>query len=213
MVERHTDCNSPPRTNPPKTGTSVPKRGPSGSVLDGATSGDAERQPPCQPAESYLSSAADAFQRMAAALRNTPELPDLDDLDRIPGWVVELVLDRIDAGFRERLFIMDEANYAGLLACLMPDEFVIPPEPAKATPTPPGSGGSVLNGTRNESARVRVYVKRCRDQVSLYHRLDAKGDQFDRGIRPVWEGNQEAKAGGWVDERPKAKKVRRRRAS
>lgn len=142
-------------------------------------------------------------------MRNTPDLADLDDLAQLPLWLITLLLDRIDAGYREGLFEMSIEAYSGLCMCICPDEFPMPPEPPKPTNTPPGSGGSLLNGTRNESQRVKVYMNRVRDGFAIWCRDDAKGDQFDRGIRPVWEGNQEPKAGGWQDERARAKPKRR----
>ena len=142
---------------------------------------------------------------MNAAVAKSPPLKDLDDCRQLPAWVRELVLERLDAGFREGMFTMDCEQYAGILLCICPDEFEIPPPPPEPTDTPPGSGGRTVH----VSQRVEVYMQRCQRGLQLWHKLDAKADDGKRGIRPVVVGHRSAdreggttdvKTAGWQEE-------------
>lgn len=120
--------------------------------------------------------------------RRSASPPDIDDLPHLPPAVRELVLDRIEAGFRMGLFRLDCESYGGLLDCLMPDEFTAPPPP-KPTETPPRS-----------EARIEEYVRRCRRGVALFHAADPAGDQERKGMRPEWTGGSDPWTDDWLSE-------------
>lgn len=150
--------------------------------------------------------AVEFVRKLTAATTNTPELSDLEAIPSVSPQILERVLERIDAGYREGLFEMDCDAYAGLLMCLAPDDYQIPPLPPEPTETPPGSGGF----TTHISERVKVYMDRCRKGLALYHPQDAKGDAHKRGIKPIEMGGRAPgrsdggerffKTGGWQEE-------------
>lgn len=140
------------------------------------------------PRQENTDQLADIFKQMDAAIKNSPPLPELDDLPPLPSDVRELVLDRIDAAYREGLFAMTAADYAGLLMAIMPDEFIVPSLPTVPTGAAPRS-----------DERIEVYAARCRSAVSLFHRGDTQPD-FNVGIKVRKLGGSAPKIEGWATE-------------
>ena len=144
-------------------------------------------QRPCRP--------DDALTQMAAAAHAADPLPELDDLPPVPKKVRELVLDRIDAAYRAGLIALSCEAYSGLLIALFPDEFDVPACPPPATGTPPK--------TRE---RERVYARRVRAAVDLFHSGDASGDQAAQGLAVAWPIGRTPKVKGWRAETPRARR-------
>jgi hypothetical protein len=193
------DCNSPPRTRPPGPGKPLPKKRPAGPG-SGVGSGAADvRQPACR---------AEGLAALAAAMAGPAPPTPLDDLPvpALSADALDNLLDRIDAALYERRIDIDEHVFGALLMALLPDDFEVPDPPAGPTDTPPGPAGVALRGRTRaaalRSARVRVYVERCRAHVHLYHAADARGDQFRRGlaVAPAVSGKSQVQVAGWADE-------------
>lgn len=129
----------------------------------------------------------------AEAIRDSDPLPELDELPQLAPEVRELVLDRIDAAYREGLLAMSAIDYAALLMAIMPDDFIVPPQAASPCDAPPES-----------VERVKTYSQRCRESVAIFHKLDAKaddmataGDPSRRGVRVKKRGGKNPKVLGW----------------
>lgn len=141
---------------------------------------------PAATPEPDVLSFADVLKQMAVAVALSPPLPDLDELPLVPPDVRELVLDRIDAAYRDGFITLDCENYAALLMAIMPDDFVIPAAPEAPTDTCPRS-----------AERMAVYAARCRDGVRLYHDRDAQADTLTRSVRVRKDGGTVPRVEGW----------------
>jgi hypothetical protein len=170
------------------------------------------RQKTCQPADNSLARLAVQLQarQPATALDDLPFLSHLPK--RVREKAVEQILDRLDAAIYERNLDVNEDLYGAILMALMPADFEVPDSPNEPTDTPPGPGGTGgrdADGKRLhhgagqiKSARVKIYIDRCRDGVHLYHAGDAGGDQDRRGLAPAWSGQADPLVAGWQDELP-----------
>jgi len=137
----------------------------------------------------------DSYLQLAAAIKASDPLPDLDDLPPVPRKTREKLLDRIEAGLREGLFEMSPECYQGFLCCIMPDEFQPPPVPAKPTGTAPK--------TRE---RERVYAARVRAAVTLFHKRDRSDTLTGPGLVAAWPIGRSPKIKGWVGDKPPRKR-------
>lgn len=199
MAAAKKDCNSPPRIRPPRAGKPAPKTGPP----------DPDEGPAEEPPPSRQSGCQSGLARLAARLRKPSAVTPLDDLPAIPPDVVPKVLDRLDAALYERQLDVDCELYGAILMALMPADFEVPDLPDEPTDTPPGPGGyppsRALGSEKGiKSARVRVYIRRCRAAVHLYHPDDAPGDQERKGLKPSWVGQTDPTVAGWQAEPPPA---------
>lgn len=145
---------------------------------------------PGRPPEDDFNPVADVLRQMAHAIDFSDPLPELDDLPPIPAEVRELVIDRIDAAYREGLITLDCDNYAALLMAIMPDDFTIPSAPATATDSAPQSDD-----------RIEVYAARVKLAVHLYHQADAQPLSETRGVMVRKAGGSHPKVLGWQDDK------------
>lgn len=151
-----------PKTSncPLKTSKATPKKRPSRAIEEAPRK---KVHSPCQP-----------LAKLAAAPADGPELPELDDLPQLDPRVREHVIERIEAGLREGLFAMSAEAYSGMMCCLFPDEFNVPPCPPIPTQTLPAT-----------KDRVLAYAARVRAEVRIFHEADLQTD--DRhGLEMNW---------------------------
>lgn len=131
----------------------------------------------------------DAVAQLLKAAAAGEELPELDDLETLPASVVQLVLDRIDAAYREGLFAMSAEDYSGLMCAIMPDEFSVPPCPPVPSQTIPLT-----------RARTRIYAARVRAEVAIFHADDLRADQERSGLEVDWSIGRSLKVRGVKEE-------------